>query len=275
LPRAPVVHITGPGRVSVYRGDDYVAGLDEGRLRGSTMDVFASEWLAESFAPVRAELGEIHREARERARVGSDDASSWAPLDADLTRLVGQQMVRRIISIIRDSRHGGTVLAVPPELTDGFSGENRYVGLKYRFASEEPRQRFRSLIIGVMNRLAAIHGKGGEASYPTPVGWQEYRRTPDARIAELDEGIFEIAHLVAALGGRGGGDDQALRDRGFRRRDLGAAAACEKGPSCARPRGSADRGGIYRRRRHPPPLGLPPGSGPARGGWWWSARTAA
>lgn len=198
LPPAPVVHVTGPGRLSVYRGDAYVAGLEEGRLREASMDVFASGWMPRSFAPVRAELEELHGQARKRAQEAGEGAA-WAPLNPDLARHVGQHAFRRIISVIRDSRHGGTILFVPPELTEEFSGENGYVGLKYRYEPGEPRRRYRTLIVAIMNRLAETHGKGGEPYYSASVGWEEYRRTADPEIAALDEAIFEVAHLIAAL----------------------------------------------------------------------------
>jgi hypothetical protein len=91
------------------------------------------------------------------------------------------------------------VVFIPPELTEDFSGENRYVTFKHVFAGGEPRRRFRTLIVGVMNRLAQIHGKGDAPSYPRAVGWEEYQKTNDERIAKLDEAIFELAHLIAAL----------------------------------------------------------------------------
>ena len=136
LPPAPVVHVTGPGRLSVYRGDAYVAGLEEGRLREASTDVFASGWMPRSFAPFRAELDGLHRQAREHAIAEQD--SVWAPLDPDLSRHVGQHAFRRIITVIRDSRHGGTISSCPRSLPIVL-GRKRLVGLMYRFASEEPR----------------------------------------------------------------------------------------------------------------------------------------
>ena len=136
---------------------------------------------------------ELHEEARRRAK------EPWSPLGDNLTRLIGQHTVRRVISVLRDARHGGTIVFVPPELTEDFSGENRYVTFKHAFAGGESRRRFRTTIVGVMNRMAEIHGKGGAASYPRAVGWEEYQRTNDEWIAELDEAIFELAHLIAAL----------------------------------------------------------------------------
>ncbi|WP_166395089.1 hypothetical protein [Rubrobacter marinus] len=166
------MHVTGPGRVVVSRGDRAVAELRGGKLSGPRADVFASRWLPASFAPVRAELVELHDEARRRAAAAGEP---WAPLDPDLIRLVGQHTIRRVIAVMRAVHHGGTLVFVPPELTDELSGENSYFAFRHPFAEDEPRRRFRTLIVGVMNRLAQVHGKGEEGSYPRAVGWGSTR----------------------------------------------------------------------------------------------------
>ena len=181
--------------MQVKKGSVAVAELEAGRLSVSYADVFASKWLPDLYAPVRAELVELHEAARrEAAEVGE----LWAPLDPDLARKVSQQMFRRLVSTVRDARHGGTIVIVPP----GRAGEvlaGEHVSLKHTFADGEPRRRFRSLIVRIMNRLAQSHGKGEEAAYPRAVGWEEYVWSEDRELAELDEAIFEFAHLVAGL----------------------------------------------------------------------------
>ena len=193
LPSVPVVHVTAPGRLYVYMGDVLVAGLEGGRLSGSSMDVFDSKWLAESYAQVRDELSRLHEKARVEA------GGIWAPLDPDLTRTIGQRTSKRIVSMMRNDRHGGTILFVPTEVVGELSGANRYVTFKHAFPEGESRKRFRTLISGVMNRLAEVHGKGDESSYPKAVGWSEYQESRDPIIEELDEAIFEVAHLIANL----------------------------------------------------------------------------
>ena len=195
LPPVPVVEVEGPGRLQVKKGSTSIAELEGGRLEASYADVFASRWLPGLFAPVRAELVELHEEARaEAAAVGE----SWAPLDPDLSRKVAQQMVKRLISTVRDARHGGTIIIVPPERAgEVLNGE--HVSLKHAFVDGEPRRRFRTLIVRIMNRLAQSHGRGEEAAYPRAVGWEEYVWSEDRELAELDEAIFEFAHLVAGL----------------------------------------------------------------------------
>ena len=192
LPPVLVLRAYGPGRIAVDVGLEALCKLDEGRLSDVSMDVFRSLWLPASFAPVREELAQIHAGLRDQARKKGE---VWARLDNDLTRVIGQHAIKRIISAVRDSHHGGTMVIVPPDLTDDIL-EGHYVSLKYRFVDSEPRRRFRTLIVDVMNELARSF-----AGTPArdPVGWNDYEASSDERLTLLDEAIFEVAHVIAGL----------------------------------------------------------------------------
>ncbi len=202
LPPLPIVHVTGPGRMEVRKGSETVGKLENGALSDDSMDVFESEWLPAGFATARAELMELHSAARERAR--ERDGERWAALDPDLARKISQQMFKRLISTVQNFGQGGTVIFVPPDRTEEFCGKNRFVDLKYRFSEGGPRRRFRTLIVDTMNRLAQAHDPAGgrladEIPDPKTVGWREYQESNDTEVAELEEAIMEVAHLVAAL----------------------------------------------------------------------------
>jgi hypothetical protein len=206
LPPLPVVHVTGPGRLEVRKGSEIVGKLENGALSDDSMDVFESEWLPDGFATARAELVELHSAARGRAL--ERNGERWASLDPDLARRISAQMFKRLVSTVRNFGRGGTVIFVPPERTEEFSATNRFVALKYRFSDGEPRRRFRTLIVEIMNRLAQAHGTGrgaagdepeSGATNPQTIGWREYEASDDGRIAALEEAILEVAHLVAAL----------------------------------------------------------------------------
>ncbi|HEX5847917.1 MAG TPA: hypothetical protein VFY59_01875 [Rubrobacter sp.] len=192
LPPALVLRVYGPGRIAADAGQENICKLEEGRISDLSMDVFRSRWLPAAFAPVRQELAEIHDTLRDQAR---KKGQVWARLDNDITRVIGQHTIKRITSAVRDSHHGGTVLVVPPDLTDDIL-DGRYVSLKYRFVDAEPRRRFRSLIVNVMNQLARSH-----AGTPVkdPVGWDDYEASSNVSLSLLDEAIFEVAHLIAGL----------------------------------------------------------------------------
>ena len=192
LPPVLILRAHGPGRIAVDVGLEALCKLEEGRLSDTSMDVFDSHWLPDTFAPVRGEIAQIHTELREQARKKGE---VWARLDNDIIRVIGQHTVKRIISAVRDSHHGGTLVIVPPYLA-GDILEDRYVSLKYKFVDAEPRRRFRTLIVDVMNALARSYA-GAPAR--DPVGWADYESSSDRELTGLDEAIFEVAHLIASL----------------------------------------------------------------------------
>ena len=199
LPPVPVVGVEGPGRLTVNRGFEFVAELAEGRITGSRVDIFPSRWLRGYFARMGEELLRLHEESRLEAEARGE---AWAPLDPELPRMIARRMYLRLFSALSEARHGATVVNVPT----GRAKEvlERHVSLKHAFADGGHRRRFRDLIVGTMDRLARSHGgetgeAGEEASHPRTVGWEEYSRSEDRELAELDEAISEFAHLVAGL----------------------------------------------------------------------------
>jgi len=191
LPLCPLIYVSGPGRISVSIGQEMIASLNKGQINCPSLDVFSARWLAESFAEVRSEMQELHEKAKARS------VRPWAVLDPEFGRNVGQQVVRRIISVIRNSRHGGTLVYLPMAMSREILGENRYMTIKYQFCEEEPRQRFRILMLSIMSTLAELYG---DPEKPDKIiGWQEYVTCRNEALALLDEAIFDVAHFIAAL----------------------------------------------------------------------------
>ena len=191
LPSSLVIYVTGPGRIAVCRGSLTIASLVAGQITCPSRDIFNSRWMPESFADVRNELLELHQAARARAK------AAWANLEPDFVRTLAQQVVKRIISTIRNSRHGGTLVYLPVERAAALCCEDGYMTVKYQFAEEEPRQRFRTLLVRVMNTFAEV---SADPENPDKVvGWNDYVNSTHEEIAHLDEALFEVAHLIAGL----------------------------------------------------------------------------
>lgn len=191
LPVSLVVYVTGAGQISVCIGAEIIASLNAGQITCPTLDVFNSKWIADSLAAVHSETWALHQEARDR----SD--KPWADLDPDFGKNIGQQAIRRIISVIRNTHHGGLLVYLPPEMTQEILQDNRYMTIKYQFLEYESRQRFRTLTLRIMKTLAEAHG---DRQHPEKmVGWQEYVTSKNEAIAMLDEAIFDVAHFIAAL----------------------------------------------------------------------------
>jgi hypothetical protein len=189
--------VGAPGNIEAYKGYELVGKLQEGRLSGLRLDPFESEWLPGQFSRLLEEFVERHEAARNCARELSGER--WAPLEPTLPRRITERMMKRVISVLRDARHGGTVIFIPLENAGEPSREYPYIDLRYRFADDQARLSFPNLIIDILNRLAQLYGRADHEQEPRVVGWEEFEATTDDEIATLDEALFETAHLIAGL----------------------------------------------------------------------------
>src|SRR5919107_2081016 len=196
LPPSPVVHVEAPGSIEAYKGHELVGKLQRGKLSGSRLDPFESEWLPGRFSGLLEDLVQRHKAARNRALELSGEV--WAPLEPDLPHRITQRMMKRVISVLREARHGGTVIFVPAQTLGEPSGEPPYIDLRYRFSDSRARLGFPNLIVDILNRLARLYGRADQQK-PAAVGWREVEETTDAEIETLDEALFETAHLIAGL----------------------------------------------------------------------------
>jgi DNA integrity scanning protein DisA with diadenylate cyclase activity len=168
-----------------------IATLNRGQIISPTHEVFDSAWLSGGSASVRSRLWELHLAARDAAK------KPWADLNPSIARTIGQQVVRRIISSVRNSGHGGTILAIPPEMVEQVFKENSYLSIEYMVTDETTRKRFQTLLVNLMNTIAEVHGQ--KANKGELIGWDVYAASTDESLALLDEAVFDLAHLFADL----------------------------------------------------------------------------
>ncbi len=110
----------------------------------------------------------------------------FAAADIGQGPVIAQHVLRRVVAAIRSARHGGTVVLVPSRRAAEIAAPNPYITFKYAFCDEEPRRRVQTLIAQMTEG-------------PRPLTWNHYEESADPQIAELDEAVFEVAHLIAAL----------------------------------------------------------------------------
>jgi hypothetical protein len=196
LPSVPVVHIDAPGSIEAYKGHELIGKLQGGRLSGSRADPFQSAWLPGQFSGFLEELAQRHKAARNRALELSGEV--WASLEPNLPLRIAERMMKRVISVLRAARHGGTVVFVPTGTAGESSREHSYIDLRYRFEDVLARRSFPDLVVDILNRLAQLYG-AVDKHEPRAVGWREFETTTDDGIETLDEALFETAHLIAGL----------------------------------------------------------------------------
>ncbi|MBK9120393.1 MAG: DNA integrity scanning protein DisA nucleotide-binding domain protein [Phycisphaerales bacterium] len=196
LPPVPVVHVHAPGNVEVYKAYGLVGKLRGGCLSGTRVSLFESQWLPAQFSQIHEAVMKRHEVARQRAR--ETWGEHWAPLDTTLPRRIGERMLKRVISVLRDARHGGMIIFIPEKAAASSSDDAHYLDCKYVFEEGRPSFQLPDLIVDILNRLTRLYG----APYPhvpRPVGWHEFEATTDEDLATLDETLFEIAHQIAGL----------------------------------------------------------------------------
>jgi hypothetical protein len=185
---ALVVLCKGPAQLLVTHADEPLAEIRGGVLVENAVDVLESQWIGEYLQQFRAELLRLH--AEQRARMGS----VWGDVDPTITRLIGQQVVKRFIATMRDARHGGALLCVPEAISPSELEARWGLVPKHSFVDGEARRRYGSLMLAALAVLAA------EASPRlSPIGWAAYDTSDNVELARLDEALLEYAHLVAGL----------------------------------------------------------------------------
>jgi hypothetical protein len=191
LPDSLIIFVTGPGRITVSVGLTMVAGLRGGKLISATKDVLSSGWFRNFFAANRDELWDLHQEARRKYGAG------WATIAPEFPMALGQNLMRRVISLISNYRHGGMLIVVPMEFSEEVKETNSYLNIKYTFRSDEGRLQVQQHIARIMNEFAQAVGKSDNRT--DPVGWSEYQAISNPALSRMDEMLFEKAHLLAEL----------------------------------------------------------------------------
>jgi hypothetical protein len=174
------------GHLIVKVGDVRLAELRAGHIVGGSLNVFDAVWMRTQFDAYRIDL--LHEHERL-------DGTTGITLDFDSMRRISQQMVKRLIATIRDGHHGGMILYVPHDKADELL--RSAIHLKYSFANDAARRRYRALMIDIMHQLTLT----GAAMTPPPasVGYDVYQHSARKELVELDEAVFEMAQLLAGL----------------------------------------------------------------------------
>jgi hypothetical protein len=100
-------------------------------------------------------------------------------------------MLKRTIQLIRGARHGGLILVSD---TESLSPSQALEGLrlKYCFGSEEPTRRYRTLLLHILEEVAAMTSKPS-------VGWQDFESSTSPHLERLEHAVFELSRVMANL----------------------------------------------------------------------------
>ena len=189
FPKVPVILVTGPGRLAVLKGKETVATLVNGRIITPDINVFEARWVREYFAELRTEM--LTHLASSHG--GSQKLNTI--LDPNLIGIIGKHQTMRIISTMRESRQGGTLLFLPHHRLEEFTAKNPVITIKYQFREGAARQRLVKLMLQTLTKLTETYSH--EPDIGKKLGWQEYVDSNSGMLTLLEEALFEAAHQVA------------------------------------------------------------------------------
>jgi hypothetical protein len=186
-PDSLVIHSLGPGRLTIHLGRNRVATLAGGRIESRAFDLFESKWLQGVFAQVRNSF------LNEAFGDGTD--AKYVPVEVDFVRMMTYNIVLRTLSVVRNGRHGGTLVIMDPDDEARLRTPEAAVRFKYLIADCPARRRYARLLTQAIVRLSklASHHRRPNA------GWAEYQTLMDTELSDMDEALFDFAHFLADL----------------------------------------------------------------------------
>jgi hypothetical protein len=186
-PDSLVIHSLAPGRLTIYLGRRRIATLAGGRIESKAFDLFEAKWLQEIFAEVRSSfLNEAF---------GENTNAIYVPVDVDFVRMMTYNIILRALAVVRNSRHGGTLVIIDPDDEPILREPSAPVRFKYLIADSPARRRYSRMLSQAIVRLSDL---ASDLSRPR-AGWAEYQTLMDTELSDLDEALFDFAHFLADL----------------------------------------------------------------------------
>jgi hypothetical protein len=184
LPPLFVAHILGAGRLMAACGYVRLLELYSGRVLETGIDPFKSNWMAGHFRPVRYWLlDRLSAAQREGATV-----------EESFIRMMGQNVLRRVLSAARARGHGGMLIFIPQDAADSQPLGN-ILRIRCQFESRPSREHFTELMLRAMTRLSLVGHRHGFDK----VTWADYQDIDDPVLGDIEESFSEMAHLFADL----------------------------------------------------------------------------
>jgi hypothetical protein len=192
LPEVFVLHVTGPGMLTICKGIKIITTLNGGKLLDSAANAFQSKWMNKLFAEERETLLEMHETFR------ASVLYPVAKIQEEFIESLQFQLLKRIISVTRMSRHGATFIIFPGDNPAELLGDNPQILLKYKFQHDEAIQRQQSLMIRTIRLATTALGDIHEPD--RVITWKDYvELRHESAVYDLEEALYEQAQFVAGL----------------------------------------------------------------------------
>jgi len=179
VPQVLLLDVRGPGSLVFYFGSERVLTLQHGHIEGHGFVDYPVAWSRGRFVENVEMLRQYLGAAVEAATPGLH------PLAGRLSHYI----VRRMVSRVRASGHGGLLVLVPTATLDQHIGPQATLRPKYPVSPPVTMPPYLRLLLAIVARLTEL----GDIS------WQRYEQADDTRLLELAGAIDQYADLLADL----------------------------------------------------------------------------
>lgn len=193
LPAALGINIAGSGRIILCRGLEILAQMTAGNIISPSTNVFQSQWVAGWFGRVQSDIAAQHLQNP------GNTIQEWCRIDDAFVPTLYFEFFKHVISTVRRSGHGGTIIAFPAGSGELAVYDNPYIDLKYRFSEGGSRNQLSTIVLQIMEVLARNCGRLYGPEYIA--GWTDYVALQGDELALLDERVFKFARFIARLTG--------------------------------------------------------------------------
>jgi len=183
----PLIHVRDPGWLLFYHNYQLLAEWRGTDFFDARLDVFQSAILRERFEPLRRRMV---AEVSECCLPPSLDQDNYSAL----SHLIAQQFIKRLISLVRTSGHGGTLVFLP-EGPAGLDAASQWIDCKYSVEADEAGMRFRHLLQSILRRVGQLCPDGSTMEK----AWEVFRNSHDTELDRLEEAFFELARFFSDL----------------------------------------------------------------------------
>ncbi len=191
LPNSLVVHVGGPGILTVCCGLKPLAVLSSGKVVNNSANVFQSIWMKKLFTDAREDILASHEAFRQQVDY------PVAKIEEDFIESLQGQLLKRIISVTKMANHGGTFLIFPGNTPSELSVEAPQILLKYKFQEDEAMLRLERLYLKTIQTVTTL--LGDKKNPDKVITWEDYIGLRDEKTYDLEEALYEQAQLIASL----------------------------------------------------------------------------
>ncbi|MCC9645138.1 hypothetical protein LOC71_22900 [Rhodopirellula sp. JC740] len=200
LPPNLLIHAIGPGHLVVGSGHQRVLETNQGQLLTDGFDPFRSAWISGRFSHVRESLLSRLPEPR--------SGEEWPTVCPSFVRDLAQNMVRRVLRLVRNRRHGGLLVFLPDGAHDDGTCE-RWLRFRIQFQPNESTLLYRGLMVRLMTRALEV----ARSRQLAVLTWSDYQQFRDAELRRFDDQLIDFSHFLADMMTV---DGALILDHGFR-----------------------------------------------------------